>query len=911
MLLAIFTVTSNFDGDMDPRSNLLMTLRSAIQGVDASTDPSNLIKFNLPANEETITLNSPLDPITEPVDIEGSSQPGFSGSPLVTITGGNSVASSEAGLLLDDGSSGSVIDSLVINGFVPHPNIGGAFGIAVNSSDNLVTGCYIGTDVAGAVAESNTEGVAAFGSGNTIGGTSAGAGNVISGNYIGIDISGSSCLVEGNLIGTNAAGTSAVGNIAGVQVRISGQEATIGGTTARAGNVISGNNQAGIYIFGSSCLVEGNLVGTNSAGAGAVGNGAAEDAGIAVEGSSQGTTIGGTTAGAANVISGNINGGLALGRACVVEGNRIGTDSTGTEPVPNSEFGISGVSETPPSIISGNIIAYNVGPGVLSISDAVNTIRFNAIFANTGLGIERDNNDGQPTSNGAPVLTSVADGVVTGWLNSDPNSVFVVDFYANPANDASPAAPQGRFYLTSTTIETDASGHAIFSVPYTPFLGAPVLTATATDAAGITSEFSQPFSEPPLPLGYAISATGRTFTATTDMWFEGTVASFTSTAPMPKDTDFTAAINWGDNTSTMGAILAAPTGFIVLGEHEFAIANPSERVTVSIGEVNGAGAAIAHSLATVVDPVSAIGQSVQFVAGTLSSQVVASFTDSDPQAFPGQFTALIDWGDQTGTTTGVISSDGAGFDVTGSHAYNATGSYDITVTITDELTGQSYSVPAQAQVDPVPITIQPTNFAVSAGKRFKGTVANFTDGDPRTDPGFYTATIDWGDGSAPSTGTIAGTNPFAVTASHTFAAFTDTDIATITITDPNGRSVVGYDRIVDPPAPAPKSPAHLALTAHALALSPNKPFVGTVATLTDSDPTAPASAFKAIINWGKGRKSAGTITGNSGHYVVSARHVFPRFAGKKPVSVTVTGPDGQTLEVRELASYSARRLPAR
>jgi hypothetical protein len=845
MLLANFPVTSNADSGVG-------TLRSAIYAVDASTDRSNEIDFNLPSNQETITLTSPLPPISEPVYINGTSQPGFAGPPLVTIAAGAAGdLDDDAGLYLEDGSSGSVIQYLVINGFT-----GGvgfldlASGITLNSSDNVVVNCYIGTDVDGESADPNYIGVLVDGSGNSI-----------------------------------------------------------GGATSATGNVISGNAGAGIFIGGDSCLVTGNLVGTNAEDDSAVGN---IGGGIIVD--APGATIGATTAGAGNVISGNGQGGLVLEYTSVVEGNRIGTGIFG-DPLPNTGFGISAFGEPDPPIItliapntiSDNIIAYNTEGGVMSDPDASNTVRFNAIFANKGLGIEQDDSDG--VFNAAPVLTSVADGVVTGSLISDPDSIYVVDFYANPSDDPS---PQGRYYLTSTTIETDASGNAIFRVPYTPFPGAPVLTATSTDANGVTSEFSPPFSEPPLPLGYAISATGVTFTATTDKFFNGTVATFTSTAPMPTAADFTATIDWGDGSpSTTGTILAAPTGFIVVGSHTFEAANTLVPVTVSIAETDGAGSATGHSLANVVNPVSVVPQSVDFVAGTFSSEVVASFSDSDPQAFPSQFTAQINWGDSSANTAGVISSDGAGFDITGSHAYNRAGSYDIIVTVTDARTSGVALVLSSAQVNPVPpITIQTTNFAVIAGKRFRGTVANFTDGDPRTDPSFYTATIDWGDGSTPTTGTISGSNPFTVTASHTFAAFSDTDIATITITDQNGRSVFGYDRIVDPPAPAATSPALLALVPQPLALSPNKPFEGAVATLTDTDPTAPASDFKAIINWGKGRKSAGTITGTSGHYVVSARHKFPRFAGKKPVSVTVIGPDGQTLQLRELASYSAPRLLA-
>ena len=98
----------------------------------------------------------------------------------------------------------------------------------------------------------------------------------------------------------------------------------------------------------------------------------------------------------------------------------------------------------------------------------------------------------------------------------------------------------------------------------------------------------------------------------------------------------------------------------------------------------------------------------------------------------------------------------------------------------------------------------------------------------------------------------------------------------------------------------------LAIAADPLTVSPNKPFQGIVATFTDSGPPQPASDYKAMINWGKGRKSAGMITGSNGRFVVSARHVFPRFTGEKTVTVTVTDGEGQVVSVSESASEAAR-----
>ena len=193
----------------------------------------------------------------------------------------------------------------------------------------LVEGNDIGTNAAGTAAVANGyDGIYVDASGATIGGTTAGAGNIISGNTDdGIDID-ASCLVEGNFIGTNAAGTAAVANGSdGIDVDASG--ATIGGTTTGAGNIISGNTDDGVYID-ASCLVEGNDIGTNAAGTAAVANGYD---GIDVD--AAGATIGGTTAGAGNIISGNTDYGVYIDASCLVEGNDIGTNEAGTAAVAN------------------------------------------------------------------------------------------------------------------------------------------------------------------------------------------------------------------------------------------------------------------------------------------------------------------------------------------------------------------------------------------------------------------------------------------------------------------------------------------------------------------------------------------------------------------------------------------------
>ncbi len=96
---------------------------------------------------------------------------------------------------------------------------------------------------------------------------------MISGNATGIsDSGGGDDLVEGNLIGTNAAGTAALGNTSfGIDVNTSSD--TIGGTTAAARNVVSGNASHGINLVGSDNLVQGDYIGVGASGITQIANG--------------------------------------------------------------------------------------------------------------------------------------------------------------------------------------------------------------------------------------------------------------------------------------------------------------------------------------------------------------------------------------------------------------------------------------------------------------------------------------------------------------------------------------------------------------------------------------------------------------------------------------------------------------
>ncbi len=283
--------------------------------------------------------------------------------------------------------------------------------VAINgagASNNLIAGNYIGTDVTGTIALPNAGGVgiSTGASNNTIGGTTAGARNIISGNEgdgVNLFQSGTGNLIKGNFIGTDVTGTIALGNTGtiggplgnGVNINSGSTGTTIGGTTAGAGNLISGNTQAGIGLFAGDNLVEGNFIGTDVTGTRALG---IQPYGIKI-GDALDSTIGGTTAGAGNLISGNTQGGVGLfaSNTNLVEGNFVGTDVTGTHALGIQQWGVI-IAEAGDSTIggttagAGNLISGNAGIGLGLYTSAANLVEGNFIGTDVtgtrGLGIQ-------------------------------------------------------------------------------------------------------------------------------------------------------------------------------------------------------------------------------------------------------------------------------------------------------------------------------------------------------------------------------------------------------------------------------------------------------------------------------------------------------------------------------------------
>ena len=518
------------------------SLRQAILDADAGGSPSSIV-FNIPTSDPgfngqwfTIAPLTPLPNLTAAgTTIDGGSQTVFTGDtnaagPEVFLDGRSQVGG--GGLWIQ--SSSNTVEGLTVSGFSNQEiMIGGGDG-------NAVRGNYVGTDPTGTdpigaatVPNGPGEGVAIIdGATNTIiGGTTAEARNVISGNTrFGVNIAGGATgvVIEGNYIGTNAAGTAALGNASdGVRVGDylgAASAVTVGGASPGAGNVISGNGTgyvpgipgstgSGVGLGGvSGTVVEGNLIGTDPSGMYAIPN--AQD-GVTFYFNVTGTAIGGTTAESRNVISGNAEGGIFVGEGStgnLIGGNYVGTNAAGTGAVPNASAGI--VLSASGNQVEKNTIAYNGLAGVAVWDGTGNVVSRNSIFSNGGLGIDLGGdgvtlNDPGDTDTGPnnlqnfPVLTSagVVSGqlVVQGTIDTPSPQTVVIELFANPVpvpgGDPS-GYGEGKVFLGTAAPSTSGS----FTVVLPAVASGTLISATATDAAGDTSEFAQDVATAPTSL---------------------------------------------------------------------------------------------------------------------------------------------------------------------------------------------------------------------------------------------------------------------------------------------------------------------------------------------------------------------------------------------------------------------------
>lgn len=465
-------ITVNTVSDSSTAGDGLCSLREAITNANTNADQSagdcaagaaglDVIAFNLPGSPPfTIAPATDLPVITDTLLLDGTSQPGFSGTPIIDIA---NASTSVFGFEI--AANTCVIQGFVINGFT--------IGIGLDSGDSpTIRNNWIGLATDGVTAAPNEIGISTSASNAVIGGISSSDRNVISGNsFQGILINSGGAVVQGNYIGTDVNGVAPVPN--GAQGIAVAAPATIGGTVPGSGNVIASNLDSGILSNTTSdtpIVIQGNFIGTDATGTVALGNG--QD-GIYLIASAD-VMIGGDSPGARNVISGNTGAGVQLGPIVflgspaadriLIQGNLIGTDVTGNAAIPNTD-GIDIYSATN-TMVGGplhsqrNIISGNSGAAV-AVLDSMIDLPGNIIQGNY-LGLNIDGTRALANGGGILIETStfrnigvlaqgnVISGNGVGFETNTGHSVLTGN-YIGTSPDGTHAIPNGSSIRISGT----------------------------------------------------------------------------------------------------------------------------------------------------------------------------------------------------------------------------------------------------------------------------------------------------------------------------------------------------------------------------------------------------------------------------------------------------------------------------
>lgn len=416
------------------------SLRQAILNVNAASGTST-INFNISGGGvRSIKPTATLPTITNPVIIDGTTQPGYAGNPLIELDGSVLGSGSHTnGLTLSGGSS--TVRGLIVNRW-------DRYGLWLQmNGGNTIAGNWFGIDSIGTVTATIGE-TAVFVdniANNTVGGTTTADRNVISGSgNWGVGISGTIATnnrIVGNYIGTDPAGMIALGNTdAGVVVDASPNNSIID-------NLISGNQGDGIDLNG----LGGTLVTNNRIGVDATGTSTLANLGHGIAISSSNNLIGGTGTGMGNLIA------------------------------YNGHEGIDVFSGT------GNVMRRNLIYGQPNYLDV--DLGNDWVDKNSWCELGNANN-----KQNFPTIISASSGggflFVQGSLTCKPNNTYALDFFAHPTCGTG-GVGGGRVFVGSTNVTTNGTGTATFSSTFAVNVPAGyITTATATSPANDTSEFS-------------------------------------------------------------------------------------------------------------------------------------------------------------------------------------------------------------------------------------------------------------------------------------------------------------------------------------------------------------------------------------------------------------------------------------
>jgi hypothetical protein len=438
----------------------------------------------------------------------------------------------------------------------------------------------------------------------------------------------------------------------------------------------------------------------------------------------------------------------------------------------------------------------------------------------------------------------------------------------------------GDGHTSAGTVAADGQSPGHFTVSGSNTYAAAGLFAvrvTVADRGGstVTAQALATVADAPL------TATGAAVQASVSQPFTGVVASFTDAGPVPT-AGYAATIFWGDGTTSGGIIQAASTGFIVTGNHTYAVPGTFP-LRVAVSDPGGA-TATAATTATVTAPAPQTNaMPVQATEGTSFSGAVASLAVPAWDHGLADLTVSIAWGDGY-TSAGTLVAAAAGtFTVVGTNTYAEAGQYAVTVSVADR-SAAGFTIATTATVADAALMAGSVPVDFTAGVPSAGPVATFLDANPAAVAADFTATITWGGGHTSAgtvTAAVASAGQFVVTGSNLYSS-AGTYPVSVVIADVGGNTVT-----------ASGSAEVRAASGASFAATADVPFSTVVASITGAGPDAPFD-FTATIDWGDGHTSPGLLTpGPAGadDFLVLGSSTYLA-AEQYPVTVAIASPNG-------------------
>ncbi|HEX8911882.1 MAG TPA: DUF11 domain-containing protein [Humisphaera sp.] len=355
--------------------------------------------------------------------------------------------------------------------------------------------------------------------------------------------------------------------------------------------------------------------------------------------------------------------------------------------------------------------------------------------------------------------------------------------------------------------------------------------------------------------------------------------------------DFNASVNWGDGTASAAIISTDGFGvYRVTAQHTYGSVGQYPVTILATGDGESIALASVTALIGTVPRGGAQVANLKFTENLTETKKIGSFSRGSA-AGGTTFTGTINWGDGTATSAATLTATGSGlFDVVGTHKYADQGTYTGSVSIVGS-DGVTDTFPLTVVVDDLAVVATAVNVAAQTGVSAQNVaVATFTDPGGPDAVNTYNATINWGDGTGATAGTIvynSTTQVFTVQGTHTYTA---QGTYNMTVTIGHGTAP---DAVVTPVATVANGPVFPALVGSPVNVTATAGTSVTVpvATFTDPDLAAPdvLANYSAVINWGDATPtSAGTITYNATTkvFTVSGTHTWAA-AGTFNMTVTL------------------------